>query len=379
MRRNAEEAEQMLANYFTSVVQGDDKLNIFNESVEMLGTRWVTVSNLTADQRDNLADLRREYENTEDKIASLSGGVAALGMTEDERNEALAEQTAHLQAVSAAMQPYLAIQDDVVQATTEATINTTALNEEMFQSAQDAGASAFELALLGGALGIYSEEAVNAALKSALINEEIDRLARMYAEGKISVEDMRESVLTFAENIDNELAAAIDDSKIKLRGSKEAFEKSGLAAATAKGDVEDLTEELEGIPTTVTTKFSESGLDSMYRRARELRELLRQIGQGGGGGSGGSGGSTGGNKDKGEPPGGSAPPPPPAPPLPPPGGGGPVPQGAQFVRPSAAGQGVNEGGQTVFQPGSVVVYTLPGQSAQQVATSVVQMIGDRTK
>ncbi len=77
------------------------------------------------------------------------------------------------------------------------------LNQKIFDSAAAAGASATELALLGGALGLYSEEAVEAALKTAIIQAEIDRLAQAYANGEVTVGQMTSQLNAFIAGLDD--------------------------------------------------------------------------------------------------------------------------------------------------------------------------------
>ena len=77
------------------------------------------------------------------------------------------------------------------------------LNNAIFDAAAAAGASATELALLGGALGLYSEDAVNAALQSALIQAKIAELAGSFARGETTITEMRAELNGFISDIQN--------------------------------------------------------------------------------------------------------------------------------------------------------------------------------
>ena len=101
------------------------------------------------------------------------------------------------------------------------------LNNAIFESARASGASAEQLAILGGALGIYSDEAVEAALKSALIQTKIDALAASYVAGNISVEEMRTGLQNFIAELDG---------------------VSGEAGETG-GAIEELSEKMASLPT----------------------------------------------------------------------------------------------------------------------------------
>jgi hypothetical protein len=75
------------------------------------------------------------------------------------------------------------------------------LNTAIFESAKASGASAEQLAILGGALGLYSDEAMEAALQSALIQLKIDELTAAYADGETSVAMMRSELTKFIAQI----------------------------------------------------------------------------------------------------------------------------------------------------------------------------------
>jgi len=82
------------------------------------------------------------------------------------------------------------------------TMNQDTLNQAMLKAASDAGVGAVGMAVLGQALGVYSEEAAEAALKSALIQEKINTLAQSYVAGNISVADMRTELSGFIQDLD---------------------------------------------------------------------------------------------------------------------------------------------------------------------------------
>ena len=70
------------------------------------------------------------------------------------------------------------------------TFSIDAANAALYKAAQAAGASAAELAILGVATGQFTEAEADAALKTAILQEAINRLASDYANGEISVREM---------------------------------------------------------------------------------------------------------------------------------------------------------------------------------------------
>jgi hypothetical protein len=86
--------------------------------------------------------------------------------------------------------------------------NQEAVNQAIFEAADASGASATQLAILGGALGLYSEEAVQAALQTALIQAKIDELAQAYVDGQIGVQGMQHEIQNFISELGGVAGAA---------------------------------------------------------------------------------------------------------------------------------------------------------------------------
>ena len=272
--------ELKTADYFSQVLEGSSELNIFNEELDQLGTQWYHVSNRTVTQSQLLGDLQDEYSKTEERIVSLQSGVAGVGMEEEALNEELAEQYQRLTDLQGRMDPLLNINGEWVSVTQQATINQDALNAELFRSAEEAGASAVELALLGGALGLYSDEAVEAALKSALVNIEIDRLAGLYAEGLISVEQMRGGLQEYIETLDGEMASALEEGQHKQDVLNNRASEGAGAFGTLAEKAEIASQIIDEFPDGAHVTVTSSGLDALIAKAREAAQTIRDFGQG---------------------------------------------------------------------------------------------------
>ena len=116
------------------------------------------------------ADLMRQNIGTTHQYASSRQSMARS-------NREAAQRERELQRAMARTGDFF------VDALPEITENTESWALELFQAADAAGASAEELAALGGALGIYSEEQVEAALKTAALMEKIEQLGARIAGG----------------------------------------------------------------------------------------------------------------------------------------------------------------------------------------------------
>lgn len=192
-----------MGSFFVAALNASDGAGFFNESLDELGEQFYTVGGRTAEQNEVLGELRDEYDKAAETLRSYESGVKGVGLTEEARAEAIAEQAARMAELEAAMNPLLSITGDMASKNVEATINQEAVNQAIFDAAEAAGGSATELAILGGALGLYSEEATEAALKSALIQEKINMLAAAYVAGDTSVAQMREELAFFINDLDN--------------------------------------------------------------------------------------------------------------------------------------------------------------------------------
>ncbi len=227
--RAAKEHAASMGDLFRAAIESKDGIGLFNETAGEMVDRSIYVSNLTRDQRDALSDLQAEYEKAQGIINDYTIGAKGVGMETEAVNEKVAEQQERMAELQAAMEPLLAVGGEfaAVQGTT--TLNQEALNQAIFDAADAQGASAEQLAILGGALGLYSEEALNAALQSALIQAKIQELTAQYLAGDISVQQMKDSIYAFAESLNTIPGSVTTD--VQVTGVDEAIGKVGSLQA----------------------------------------------------------------------------------------------------------------------------------------------------
>ena len=218
-----------MGDLFTQAIESEGGIGLFNETAAQMADRSIFVSDLTGEQRDALSDLQSEYEKAQGIIADYTLGAKGVGLTTDEVNEKVTEQQERMAALQGAMDPLLAVGGDYADVQGTMTINQGALNQAVYDAADASGASAEQLAILGGALGLYSDEAVEAALKSAAIQAKIDELAQSYVDGKISVEDMRTGIQDFITALDEVPSAVSTD--VSVTGVDNAIAKVGSLQA----------------------------------------------------------------------------------------------------------------------------------------------------
>lgn len=227
------ELAQKTAAYFQEAIKSEGAIGLFNETAAQMADRSIYVSNLTGAQRDVLADLQSEYEKAQGVIDDYTMGVKGIGLTTEEVNEKVTEQQERMAELQAAMDPLISAGGEYANVQGTMTINEKALNQAIYDSAEAQGASAEQLAILGGALGLYSEEAVDAALKTAAIQIKIDELAQAYVNGSIGVDEMRQGIQDFIAELNGVPATVVTD--VQVTGLDEAIAKAGTLQEQLNG------------------------------------------------------------------------------------------------------------------------------------------------
>jgi hypothetical protein len=177
-----------IATSFTEAIGGNE-LQFFNEDLEELGPKLVTIGGRTADQNRILGEAKDRYKQLDRAIVDYQIGLDGLGLSESERAEKVADLVAQQQELIPLMDELGNVTGSAQMATKEATINEEALSQALFDSvaaiaAQNEafGVTATDLALMAGALGIYNEEQLQAALKTAILTEKVQELAKAVAD-----------------------------------------------------------------------------------------------------------------------------------------------------------------------------------------------------
>jgi hypothetical protein len=172
----------------------------------------------------------REVRNEMEYAAAAVGGYSSAlgGMTSAEQEAA----DAHSRFLSSFNQELRAAPEDGLY-NAEGVANVEAVNKALYEQVEAAGASAATLALLGVATGQFTQEQAEAALKAAVLQEQIRAIAASVAAGDLS----------------------IGDALGQLNQAREALDASNLAAVagTGEGGV--------SIAVTADTSTAETNLD----------------------------------------------------------------------------------------------------------------------
>ena len=178
---------------------------------------------------DFIASGREVRNEMEYATAATYGYSSALGSMSTAEQEAA---EAHSRFLSSFNEELRAKPEDGLY-NAEGVANVEAVNKALYEQVEAAGASAATLALLGVATGQFTQEQAEAALKAAVLQEQIRAIAASVAAGDLS----------------------IGDALGQLNQAREALDASNLAAVagTGEGGVE--------IAVTADTSTAESNLD----------------------------------------------------------------------------------------------------------------------
>jgi cob(I)alamin adenosyltransferase len=187
---------------------------------------------------DFIATGREVRNEMEYATAAAYGYSSALGSMTSAEQEAA---DAHSRFLSSFNQELRAAPEDGLY-NAEGVANVEAVNKALYEQVEAAGASAATLALLGVATGQFTQEQAEAALKAAVLQEQIRAIAASVAAGDLS----------------------IGDALGQLNQAREALDASNLAAVagTGEGGVE--------IAVTADTSTAESNLDGTARNWTRL-------------------------------------------------------------------------------------------------------------
>lgn len=233
-----ESLQQRLADIetFSSGLATDSLASFSSILLENAGTLGLTTNELEA-------ALRATGDYTEEQflLANASLDVErATGLALDEirRTGATGEEAANIlrgytssiiENTNAQLEQAAAAQDaqDAIRGSAVGAFNAIAqnnldpqegfsvavdLDDELYRAAEAAGATASELAVLGVALGRFTEEQAAAALKAAILQESIANIARGFVEsgGAQSIESLIGNVRELSETLDREFALAVN-------------------------------------------------------------------------------------------------------------------------------------------------------------------------
>lgn len=149
---------------------------------------------------------------------------------------------------------------DIVPDGSEPTFN---LADAIIAAAGAAGVAVDDIGRLAGVYGDYTDEALNAAVETALIRAKIEELTGQLARGEITVGDFRTELQDFTENTVPALISGFD-------GTGEAARLASEDVITLEADFKRLDDVDVYIPIEVDIEAARAAIDEMQRRLDAL-------------------------------------------------------------------------------------------------------------
>ena len=150
---------------------------------------------------DKHAQLAAQNISTEQAVINANNAINAQAESERlaaEQAEALRVKTEELQT---------ALTGNFAEALNTTNQGTMDWTQELFNQASQLGLTAAEMVLLAEATGNYTDAQIEAALKTALMQEEVGRLAAAVANGDMSVQEAVASLNSFQSALDSNVGA----------------------------------------------------------------------------------------------------------------------------------------------------------------------------
>jgi TP901 family phage tail tape measure protein len=234
------------------------------------------------DQRDRLRDVNRtllEFNQangitkplaaaTTRELEEMAYATGDLGEYEQAmlapiraNNEALEEQEEAAKLAAEAHRELESRMGSYFTAALEGAESTETVEEMLYREAQAAGAPAEALAILAAMTGNFTDEQIEAALKTAAMTEKAREMGQAIADGSISIQQARIEMVTFQAELENPLEPQFNTDSIN----------TGIEQTAA------LISEIKNIPLNVATSIVMNGLDDSKRGIGELITLINQV------------------------------------------------------------------------------------------------------
>lgn len=262
----------MDAQQARSAASADKLLEKYRQYPDVLRNVWTGFDDL-ADAAAYQQLVNKDAGQATDGIVIGYKDVAAAADRREEAERAATEATeaatAADEAAATARRALTAATGDYFTAATKAgdkalftpegVTNQEAINAALYESADAAGASATQLALLGVATGQLSEAQAIAALKAAALQEKIAGLGAKIAEG-LNIDAALRELQGFQTELDKQ------DFNVKIH-PEITTQKAGAARDAARGAGAGIPEDGIVIPVVADTADAYAGIDEFFAKA----------------------------------------------------------------------------------------------------------------
>jgi chromosome segregation ATPase len=254
MQEGADEADRL-----------SDHSEILNDKLAMQAAR---MSDATVETRRHQLELK-EAAILEEELARVTEERAALSLA--------AFKTA-LEDTNEPLQFFNQKLSELGPTAQEATVNEDALTQSLFDQVSALVEDETQLALMAGALGLYNEEQLAAALQTAALTAKVSELGAQVAAGQITITEAQTSLIDYANRLGETEAAAIGAAGAIDETHKEAvlLRDDGPYDATAEVKVKGLASLRNAV--SLMNKIRSAGPVNVSAGQGGLRAAARQHG-----------------------------------------------------------------------------------------------------
>ena len=171
--------------------QGFDYIGAAQERNKRMA-RWAQSANNRARQED----ARRSLITRDTEAMTSYGGAVSYAISQEDALAAAHARLADAFTAEITAKP----EEGLINA--EGLVNVQAMTESLYDQARAAGAGAVELAMLGVATGKFTKEQAAAALKAAVLQEQIKKIAAGVADGSIKYDAAVQHLEAFRQKLD---------------------------------------------------------------------------------------------------------------------------------------------------------------------------------
>lgn len=202
---------------------------------------------MTAEElRQALVSGQAFVENGKVMETTVAGAAASFGSL----GSSVSAAEAAMQRINSAFQTEISLDPSEGFIDADGLVNIERANELLYTQAAAAGASATELAMLGIATGKFSEEQAKAALKAAVLQEAISRMAKSIVSGQTSIDDA---------------VAAVGDIKVSLDSTTD---MAGIQAMIAGIEADPTSVNVDFIPLSANVRSEMADIDGTQLTVR---------------------------------------------------------------------------------------------------------------
>jgi hypothetical protein len=199
-----------LGKLYMQARQTEDAEMLLNSGIRQTSGGLREVSTLTAQQTDDLGRMQTAYDKAAGTIRDYELGVKGANLTDEERNEKIAEQQQIMATLTANMGPLIAAGSEWVAVQGQMVSFGPAVADAFLQSGEAIGMNASQLASVQLAFSDMAPGQAEAILKEAALAAEVQRLTQQMMDGNLTVYEARDAYIAFQEGLNNSTIAVND-------------------------------------------------------------------------------------------------------------------------------------------------------------------------